>query len=905
MISLCDCAVAQKNISGTVNGYSKVTAINPNTRTVTLSNGSIIKAMDTVLLIQMTGIQQLSGTITGTSAGLYEFHIVESVAGNTVTLKSTPGSFDTNELVQMVRVPSYKNATVAQGNTLTCQGWNWAAGTGGVLALMVDETLSLNGNIDVSGLGFNGGKAYTTAYTGLCSFNAGDGTDKADYPGTSNLAGYKGEGAVLKSYFEANPKGYGKAWNGGGGGNGKWSGGGGGANGNSAGNGDDQVCNVQGFDRSKGNYGDAVKYDEIDVSTRTFMGGGGGAGTGIGTAGGNGGGIVIIVAQKLVFAENTAIKANGESVLGMPSSAGAGGGGAGGSILLSAADYGDIRIEINGGVGGSVNRVDCNSTANSRGVGGGGSGGFLLTTNAMSWYDGLSDKIKKDGGVAGRISNATGGSCPPGYSTPGQDGIYRGNFQVQLRGFFRNHIMTPDTETCNGEEITIEASQPQGGNGSFTYSWESAPVGTETWTTISGKTDKDLTHTITQSIRVRRKVTSGGINDYSSPVTITAETVINTAIAPADTVLCWKESLTIRGNTPTGGGGGPYEIQWQELKNNTWVNIDQATALNLTVSLQAGGGDQTYRRLVTSAKSCVSEGNTSIIRVQPLITGNTITPDDQRVCEDIAQKLTGLEPTGGTGTSNNKYQWQIRTEGLDWTDLTGAVDIDCQPILNTPQIASANRYEERSYRRNVTSGVCQSQSNEVTVRFDRQSSASNIETPGDQVGGNALRFQFSEELNAEPPVIGSGIWLSADEKLSFSPPDNPSTTVSNLQLGVNTVIWTVSNGACVSEPDSVKIEVIDVTMPNGFSPNGDGINDCFRVVGGENAITGEITVLDRYNNVVFESKSFKGGSDLNNCSGWWDGRTSSGKELPAGTYFYQLILNGDKVYKGYVVLKKQ
>jgi gliding motility-associated-like protein len=917
LISLCSHVAAQADASritgSVINEYRKVTLIN--SRIVTFSGASVFKQKDTVLMIQMTGIQT-GGTIDNTNAGRYEFHIVESAVGNTVTLKSTPGSFSTSELVQIVRVPSYKNAIIPSGNTLQCAPWSWASGTGGVLALMVDETLTLQGNIDVSGLGFNGG-AVSTIYAGMCSF-APPYNSPNYQQNDANRAGNKGEGAITTSHFNPgvspnNIRGYEKICNGGGGGNGQWSGGGGGANGGAGGSGDDQACGKAGFPISVGNNGQEVKYNEIIVlSEHAFMGGGGGAGTGIGTAGGNGGGIVILVAQKIKFEGNAAIKANGGSVPEMPgmsdnpakpSTAGAGGGGGGGSILLSAADYGDIRVEIAGGDGGSVLRVNCvDNNADSRGAGGGGGGGFLLTTRDTS---GIGHKIKIKGGVEGRIANTIGGTCGASYSGPGQNAVCRSNFQVQMKGFFRNYIMTPDTETCSGKQLTIEASQPQGGNGNFTYSWESTPMETDDWTAIPDADGKDLTCTITQSIRVRRIVTSEGIVDFSSSITITAEAPVNNTIAPAaDTTLCWKESLAIRGNMPTGGGGGPYEIQWQEFKNNTWVDIDQAADLNLTASLQAGGGDQTYRRQVTSVKGCVSEGNTSVIHVQPLITNNTITPDDQKVCEDNAQKLTGPELEGGAGSY--QYYWQVKTEGRDWTDLSNPdTDADCQPILNTPQITGADLYQERSYRRFVRSGTCQSQSNEVTVHFDRQSSASNIETPGDQVGSNALRFQFSEKLDAEPPAIGSGIWSSADEKLSFNPPNEPSTTVSNLQLGNNTVIWTVSNGACVSEPDSVKIEVIDITIPNGFSPNGDGINECFRIVGGENAVTGEITVLDRYNNVVFESKAFKGVGALDQCSGWWDGRTSSGKELPTGTYFYKLTLNGDKVYKGYVVLKKQ
>jgi gliding motility-associated-like protein len=76
-------------------------------------------------------------------------------------------------------------------------------------------------------------------------------------------------------------------------------------------------------------------------------------------------------------------------------------------------------------------------------------------------------------------------------------------------------------------------------------------------------------------------------------------------------------------------------------------------------------------------------------------------------------------------------------------------------------------------------------------------------------------------------------------------------------------------------------------------------------LGAENASSSELIIFNRYNNIIYQSKSFRGNGDRddNDCTGWWDG-TASGKELPAGTYFYQLTLNGDRVYKGYVVLKK-
>jgi len=284
-----------------------------------------------------------------------------------------------------------------------------------------------------------------------------------------------------------------------------------------------------------------------------------------------------------------------------------------------------------------------------------------------------------------------------------------------------------------------------------------------------------------------------------------------------------------------------------------------------------------------------------VITIQPAITGNNITPVDQVVCENFALQLTGQRPTGGDGNTP-KYEWQIKSGTNDWTTLS--TEQNLRPELN-PQ-----GYGERFYRRYVTSGICESWSNEAKVRFDQQPSPAVI-TTNNRLGDDALKFIFTTDLYATTPIVGNGIWETVDSKLNIHNPTLPETNARNLQLGVNTISWIVSNGVCPSETASIRIEVRDIDIPSGFSPNGDGVNECFRIVGGENAVSSELLILDRYNKVVFESKSFnRGSSDLTDCRGWWDGRCSSGNELPSGTYFYQLILNGDKIYKGYVSLKR-
>ena len=70
----------------------------------------------------------------------------------------------------------------------------------------------------------------------------------------------------------------------------------------------------------------------------------------------------------------------------------------------------------------------------------------------------------------------------------------------------------------------------------------------------------------------------------------------------------------------------------------------------------------------------------------------------------------------------------------------------------------------------------------------------------------------------------------------------------------------------------------DYTIPNIFTPNGDGINDCFEPVGND-IVSYEFSIINRWGVVIFE------GRDV--C---WDGRNKSGENATDGAYFYQLSI---------------
>jgi len=81
-----------------------------------------------------------------------------------------------------------------------------------------------------------------------------------------------------------------------------------------------------------------------------------------------------------------------------------------------------------------------------------------------------------------------------------------------------------------------------------------------------------------------------------------------------------------------------------------------------------------------------------------------------------------------------------------------------------------------------------------------------------------------------------------------------------------------------------------MTIYTGFSPNGDGVNDYFKIEGIAQFPNNEISIFNRWGTKVFNQRGYKNA---------WDG-TWNNKILPDGTYFYILKDGEGKKYSGYV-----
>ena len=71
----------------------------------------------------------------------------------------------------------------------------------------------------------------------------------------------------------------------------------------------------------------------------------------------------------------------------------------------------------------------------------------------------------------------------------------------------------------------------------------------------------------------------------------------------------------------------------------------------------------------------------------------------------------------------------------------------------------------------------------------------------------------------------------------------------------------------------------NIYIPNAFSPDGDGLNDEFKVIGNsDNISTFHMYIYDRWGTLVFESSDISAG---------WDGKYK-GNPSPTGAYVYKV-----------------
>lgn len=84
-----------------------------------------------------------------------------------------------------------------------------------------------------------------------------------------------------------------------------------------------------------------------------------------------------------------------------------------------------------------------------------------------------------------------------------------------------------------------------------------------------------------------------------------------------------------------------------------------------------------------------------------------------------------------------------------------------------------------------------------------------------------------------------------------------------------------------------------------FSPNGDAVNDFWEIdnINAEPNSNNTVSIFNRWGNKIQDFVNY------NNTDVVWRGKDEKGKDVTEGTYYYQVIINGEN-YSGYIELTR-
>jgi len=381
---------------------------------------------------------------------------------------------------------------------------------------------------------------------------------------------------------------------------------------------------------------------------------------------------------------------------------------------------------------------------------------------------------------------------------------------------------------CNGEISAVV----NGGTTPYTYAWSSSGNSTATEPNLC---DGLTTLTITDP----NGCTASDNFTLVEPtiLTITIDnTVSATCVDSPDGII----DITAGGGTPT------YSYSWITIPASTFTSsLEDLTGLLPT----------TYQVTVTDANGC------TMIETAGVDTTFIVLADagiDTSLCLNECIVLNG----SGIGPAGISFEWN--------SVPTGIVPIS---TADTAEVCPSN-IGVTQYTLTVFDANC---SNTDTVDVDVYplpivDAGADIE---DVLGINVT-------LGGSPtgPTGSTYFWTPNTNFLDANDADATNPEIELLETEDYVVFATDING-CINS-DTIHVRPIpQIVYPNGFTPNGDGVNDVWVIDYIDQFEESVVEIYNRWGEMLFRSVAY---------THQWDGKYN-GEDLPVGTYYYIIELN--------------
>ncbi len=444
---------------------------------------------------------------------------------------------------------------------------------------------------------------------------------------------------------------------------------------------------------------------------------------------------------------------------------------------------------------------------------------------------------------------------------------------------------------CAITKIQLQANTPINGVGN--------------WTQISGPNTaifdapnnphSYVTNLVPGTYRFLWTISSPACTPSSSEVEYTILQNLDVAFAGKDQSICATTSM-LKANILSGSNKG----KWSQVYGPNSANLSSYTnpssnLSNLTI------GNYRFEWKVYNER-CFNTDTVDII-VNPAAT--VYAGEDFTICNK-----TSTIPLRGATTSN------CTTNGV-WTIISGSGSLSSYLGTDTSYNTIFNidpNYSGNVQLRLTASDKCNVVTDDVSIFITAPSNfieAENDTTRTDPntlinidvlkndkiAEGNSLKL-CSNSINIKP-THGTAI-INNDGTISYKPAIG--------YLGIDSFNYNICNK--INSEDMLKlgcyiegknnawvfITIEGCTIPNSFSPDGDGVNDFFKIPCAVGTI--QLNIFNRWGIEVYRSDEYKND---------WDG-TYNGSPLPDGTYFYLLKYSTDNYNKlnknGFITLRR-
>jgi len=467
-----------------------------------------------------------------------------------------------------------------------------------------------------------------------------------------------------------------------------------------------------------------------------------------------------------------------------------------------------------------------------------------------NYYGGEGEAVVADGlgdvYVVGQVSAPEGiASCGAYQTAPGVGVAFVAKFGPDRPASIS--ISTPQTNNiCPGTPVLVTAQTLNAPAPAYQWLLDGQPLTGDTSTiAISTLTNGDSVKCI---LVLNPTCTTGSDTSNSLVFHIDPELSPSLSITTASDSVCPGVPVTF---TAVGVNPGPQpSYQWSV--NGVAAGTDSSGFT--TKSLQTG---DIVSCLLTHQGSCIADSTAPSnpiaigVRQAPSMSVS-INSGQNPICSGTAVQFTAM----ANAASAFLYSWEVNgiTVGSDSPTFSSSVLEDGDQIVCQIQPAS---------------GICVFQPVPSDTVTETVYPTPNINITGDSI----LTRGETSQLNATVTVSPVTYQWTPDTSLSSGTISNP---VASPWLTTTYRLVVTSAQGCAAQK-SFTIQVVPkISIPNAFTPNGDGKNDVFRAIYGPDISNVRLSVFDRWGELLFTDPGTHQG---------WDGSVN-GKKQPPGTFVW-------------------